>query len=53
LLWAGGQPFTLDYRGAPYSEPHSINIHGDVTGAYIMQPSGFKYRGFVAYRKDR
>ena len=53
FLWAGGQPFLLDFPGAPYSEAHSINNHGDVTGAYIVDLSGFNYRGFVAYRKDR
>ena len=53
MLWAGGQAFSIDYPGVPYTELHSINATGDVTGAYIVDPSGENYRGFVAYRKNR
>jgi hypothetical protein len=53
MLWAGGEAFSIDYPGAPYSEVHSINAGGNVTGAYIVDLTGENYRGFVAYRKNR
>ena len=52
LFWAGRQSFKLDYPGVFYSENHSINLRGDITGAYIVDFTGENYRGFVAYRKD-
>lgn len=52
LFWAGRQSFTLDYPHMPYSECHSINAQGDITGAYISDLTGPNYRGFVAYLKD-
>jgi probable HAF family extracellular repeat protein len=51
MLWMGGQAFTVDVPGVPYTECHSINSRGDITGAYLLDPNGFSYRGFVAYLK--
>ena len=52
LVWTFGQSFILDYPNAPYSECHSINAQGDITGAYITDLSGANYRGFVAFLKN-
>ena len=51
MLWAGGQTFRLDFPGMLYSEAHSIDANGDITGAYIQDLTGPNYRGLVAYRK--
>lgn len=54
LFWIDGISFAIDYPGQPYTECHSINNRGDITGAYLADPSGYNYVGFVAYpKKDR
>jgi hypothetical protein len=58
LYWVAGQSFTIDFPKMPYSEVHVINNRGDVTGAYLVDPTvfnpayGYPYRGFVAFLKD-
>lgn len=52
LFWAGGQAFTLDFPGSLFSEAHTINAQGDITGAYATDPTGNTIHGFVAYPKD-
>ena len=58
LYWVRHQSFTLDYPNEPFTECHSINAKGDITGAYLSRPDlydpkfGFAYRGFVAFLKD-
>ena len=53
LLWVSGNYFTVDYAGKPFSELHSINDRGDLTGAYSDDPLGRVLHGFVAFPKDR
>ena len=52
LVWVSGKVFTLDFPGEPFSELHSINNRGDITGAYVFDPATFFLHGFLAFRKD-
>jgi hypothetical protein len=51
LLWFQGLSFTVDYPGALFSEGHTINNRGDLTGAYVTDPRAGVVHGFVAYPK--
>ena len=52
LVYAQGKFFTLDFPGQPFSELHSINNRGDISGAYAFDPvTGFLH-GFLAFAKD-
>ena len=52
LVWVSGKVFTLDFPGEPFSELHSINNRGDISGAYLSDPTTFFLHGFLAFRKD-
>ena len=52
LFWVSGKVFTLDFPGEPFSELHSINNRGDITGGYLSDPNSFFLHGFIAFRKD-
>lgn len=51
LLWIEGQNYTLDFPGSLYSECHSINDSGLITGAYSDDPAGRVTHGFLATPK--
>ena len=52
LVWFRGNYFTLNYPAQPFTELHSINNHGEITGAYSTDPSGNSViHGFVATPK--
>ena len=40
-----GNDFTLDHPGVPFTELHSINNRGDITGAFIVDPVTQLLRG--------
>ena len=51
FIWVDGRFFTLNFPGMPYSELHSINDRGDVTGAFATDAEGENLFGYVAFSK--
>ena len=51
LVWDRGDYFTLNYPGSPFTELHSINARGSITGAYATDPFGQDVHGFIALPK--
>ena len=51
LVWFRGDYSTLNYPDMPFTELHSINNHGAITGAYATDPFGQHIHGFVAIPK--
>ena len=49
LVWYRGDYFTLNYPASLFTELHSINNRGEITGAYATDP--FSIHGFVAIPK--
>ena len=51
LVWFRGDYFTLNYPAMPFTELHSINNRGEITGAYATDPFGQFEHGFLAIPK--
>ena len=53
MVWTNGRFATLNYPKAGFTELHSINNRGEITGAYSPTPGGQEIHGFLAIPKDR
>ena len=53
MVWMDGRYFTLNYPNKPFTELHSINNRGEITGAYSPLPDASEIHGFIAILKDR
>ena len=51
LVWFRGDYFTLNYPNVPFTELHSINNRGEISGAFITDPIAQTAHGFVAIPK--
>ena len=51
LVWFRGEYFTLNYPKMPFTELHSINNRGEITGAFAADPINGPVHGFVAIPK--